>query len=242
MVCHHKGTLHLAQMGYGILCEDGKAVGGNELRNAMVDLRVHVIGTSCQDNAPLSVILHPLEGLLPFLFHILPGGDQLLPCGMGSHLHLSSRDLEGFCKFLYKGICQDGLVGKCHEGVHEMHMLLLQSLYIVLDIFCVGCHHGAVVMVACCRAFVALIGNAGVEDKLHALADQPGHMAVDQLCRIALRFAGNGLNTQLVDLPGGLGREHHMVAQLLKENSPEGEVFIHVEYPRDAYGAPVSLI
>ena len=65
---------------------------------------------------------------------------------------------------------------------------------------------------------------------------------MDQLGRIALRFTGNGFNAQFVELSGGLGREHHMVAQLLKENRPEGEVLKHVEDPGNPHRAPVCLV
>ena len=97
-------------------------------------------------------------------------------------------------------------------------------------------------MVACVRALIALIGDAGVEDELYALLDEPGHMSVYQLGRITLGFTGDGFDSQLIELPGGLGRQHHMVAQLLKEHSPEGEVFIHVEHPGNAYRTAVRLV
>ena len=58
-----------------------------------------------------------------------------------------------------------------------------------------------------------------LEDELYALFDEPGHMSVHQLGRIAFGFAGDGFDSQLIELPGGLGRQHHMVAQLLKEHS-----------------------
>ena len=53
-------------------------------------------------------------------------------------------------------------------------------------------------------------------------------MAVNQLGRIAFRFTGDGFNAKLVKLSGGLRGEDHMIAQLLKEYGPEGEILVHI--------------
>ena len=92
---------------------------------------------------------------------------------MGCHADLCCWNLEGFGKFCYQGLSQHLFVGKGHEWIHEMHLFFFQRLYVVLDIFRIGGDHGAVIVVACLRAFIALIGDAGVEDKLHALSDEP---------------------------------------------------------------------
>ena len=86
-----------------------------------------------------------------------------------------------------------------------MDIVFCQLFHIVFDILCIGGDHGAVVMVACLRRFVPLIGNAGIENVLDALFDQPGNVAVNQLGRIALRLTGDGFDTQLIKLFGRLG-------------------------------------
>ena len=242
LVRHHQRPFHPAQMGYGILGEDGKSVRGNQFRYAVVNLRIHMIGPAGQDYAPLSVFLQPGQSLLALFHQIIAGGSQLLPGGMGSHPDFGSRNLECPGKFLYKGIGENLLVGKRHKGIHKTHVFLGQRLHVIFNVFRIGGDHGAVVVVACVRALIALIGDAGVEDELYALLDEPGHMSVYQLGRITLGFAGDGFDSQLIELPGGLGRQHHMVAQLLKEHSPEGEVFIHVEHPGNAYRTAVRLV
>ena len=229
-------------MGYGVLGEDGKSVRGNQLRYAVVNLRVHMVGPSGQDNASLSVFLQPGQSLLALFLQIIAGGSQFLPGGMGGHPDFGSRNLECSGKFLYKCIGEYLLIGKGHKGIHETHVFLGQRLHVIFNIFRVGGDHGTVVVVACVRALIALIRDAGVEDELYALFDEPGHMSVHQLGRIAFGFAGDGFDSQLIELPGGLGRQHHMVAQLLKEHSPEGEVFIHVEHPGNAYRTAVRLV
>ena len=91
-------------------------------------------------------------------------------------------------------------------------------------------------------SLVPFIGNAGIEDKLHTLADQPADMTMGQLGRIAFRFTGNGLDPQFIDLFGGLGRQDHLIAQFLKECGPEGEILIHVENTGNSNAAPGSQI
>ena len=57
LVCDNQRPLHMAQMGHGILCQNGKAVGSDQLRNAVVDLRIHMVGTSGQNDAVAVVFL-----------------------------------------------------------------------------------------------------------------------------------------------------------------------------------------
>ena len=92
---------------------------------------------------------------------------------MGCHTDLSRRDLERTGKLLYQRICKDFFVCKCHKGVHKANLFLFQGFYVIFNVFRIGGDHGAVIMVSGLRAFVAFIGDAGIEDKLHTLADEP---------------------------------------------------------------------
>ena len=53
-------------------------------------------------------------------------------------------------------------------------------------------------------------------------------MSVNKLCGITLGLGGNGLDTHFVNLLVGRGGEHCTEAELLKENRPEGIIFVHV--------------
>ena len=81
----------------------------------------------------------------------------------------------------------------------------LKLVHIVLDIFRIGGNDRAVVVVDCIRELVALVRDTRVEDELHTVTDQPGHMSVGKLGRIAFGFTWDGLNTQLVDLTVEVG-------------------------------------
>ena len=59
-------------------------------------------------------------------------------------------------------------------------------------------------------------------------------MPVGELGGIALGLGGDGLHAALVEPAAGKRGELHLKAQLLKEGGPEGVVFVHIQYPRDA--------
>ena len=52
----------------------------------------------------------------------MAGSQKLLPCCVGSHFHLVRGNLMVPGKFLYKGLGQDLLIGKGHEGVVKPYM------------------------------------------------------------------------------------------------------------------------
>ena len=120
------------------------------------------------------------------------------------------------------------LIGKGEEGLHKENALFLEVLDIVFDIFRIGSHHGAVVVIARTWSFVSFIRNTGIENELLSLVNQPLDMSVYELCRVALGLGGNGFNPHFVNLLVGRGGEHRTETELLKENRPERIIFIHI--------------
>ena len=123
------------------------------------------------------------------------------------------------------------------EGVAEINVRISQLFYIIFDVLRVGGDDGAVVVVVGIRIFDALIGDARVEDEFQPLFQQPFHMSVGQLGRVALGFTGDGLDAHLVDLPVGFRGKDHAEAQFGKERIPERVVLVHVQYPGDTHRA-----
>ena len=72
-------------------------------------------------------------------------------------------------KFLNQGFGQNFLIGKRHKWIKEPDAVFLQLFHVVFNIFCIGSYHRTVVMVACLRSLIALIRNAGIEDKFNSL-------------------------------------------------------------------------
>ena len=76
-------------------------------------------------------------------------------------------------------------------------------------------------MVDCIREFISFIWNTWVENKFHAIADQPGYMTMCKLRRITFGFTWDGFNTQFVNLSVGSRREYNLILQFCKERIPE---------------------
>ena len=207
-----------------------------------MDLRVHVVGAARQHDAASAGLLQPVQNLLALCLHVPAGLQKLLPAGMRGHAHLSRRDIECLNEFRHQRLGQNLFVGKSHEGIHKVHVLLSQFFHVIFDVFRIGSDHGAVVVVARIRSLVALVGDAGVENEFHPLLDQPADVPVDQLGRVALGLAGDGLDAQLIELAGGLGRQGHVVSKALEKHRPEREVFVHVQHSGDSHHTAVRLV
>ena len=118
----------------------------------------------------------------------------------------------------------------------------MKLVHVVLNVLCIGGNDRTVVMVDCVREFVALVRNAGVENKFHAVFQKPGHMSVGKLGRIALGLTWNGLDSKLINLSGGGRGKHYLVFQFCKEGIPERIILKHIQYTRDTYLASHRLL
>ena len=85
---------------------------------------------------------------------------------------------------------------------------------------------------------VEVIGQAGVEDGVDPLLQQPFDMPVDQLRRVADGVGGDGIPAEVVGLPGGDGRNNDLKTELGEERMPERQVLDHVQPQRNADFAP----
>ena len=101
-------------------------------------------------------------------------------------------------------------------------------LHVILDVFGVGGDDGAVVVVVGVVKLIPLVKEGGVEDKVHFLFDEPRYMSVRQLCRIAFRLTGDGLDTELIDFAVGNRGEHYPETQLREEGEPERVILVHI--------------
>ena len=169
----------------------------------------------------------------------MTGIRQLLPTLFTGCGDLSSGNLG---EFLRQCIRHRSQISKGHERIAEGDLTAGNFLHVILDILGIRSNDGAVVMVVRIFEFIALIEQRRIEDELNTLTDQPGHITVRQLCRVTLGFTGDGLNTELVDLTIGAGREHHAVAQFGEKCEPERIVLVHIQYSGDTYHTSGSLV
>ena len=219
-------------MGNRILSKDCDSVAVDQIRDTVVDLRVNVVRTSCKDNSSSSCFLQILKSLLALFLNVLMYGIHFFPGFVSCCFHLSSRDIR---ENLSEALGHDFLGGQCQEWVHKGNGRIMKLVHVVLNVLCIGGNDRTVVMVDCVREFVALVRNAGVENKFHTISKQPGHMSVGKLGRIALGLTWNGLDSKFINLSGGGRGKNYLIFQLCKEGIPERIVLKHIQYPGNAH-------
>ncbi len=69
------------KMGNGILGKHRDIIGGDQLGDTVVNLRVNVVGTACKNDAALVVFLQITNYLFALVAHILSGTGLFLPSG-----------------------------------------------------------------------------------------------------------------------------------------------------------------
>ena len=242
LVGDHDRALDLAEVGDTVLGQNRESEARNHIRNAVVNFGVDVIGTAREDNAVLLVLLAPLHRALALGLDIFLCLNELAPARMGRSAGLGRRNVEFLLHDFLELRSQNLLVRKGHEGAQEADVLGLELLDIVLDVLGIARDNRAVVVIARAVFLIPLVGNAGVEDGLHAVLDEPAHMAVGNLCGIALRLRGDGLNAELVNLSGRNRREYHTEAEFTEEDRPERVVLVEIQHAGNADGAARCLI
>ena len=80
-------------MSNGILGENGKAKGRDQLRDGVVDLWVVVIWATCKNNTVSVVLLNPCKSLVTCAVHLVLDVDVFLPCGLNSSVNFGARDV-----------------------------------------------------------------------------------------------------------------------------------------------------
>ena len=232
-------TIRCGQVGDGVLGEYSYTVGGDHLRDAVVDLRVNVIGTACKDNALDMVFLHEFQDFLSLFANISAGLFEFLPAGDAGLTDFLGGNLSG--KFLFHGIGDGAHAGESHEGVAEPDLSFRDLLDVIADVLRIGGDDRAVVVVVRGGKLRALIEQGGVEDEVNALFNEPHHVTVRNLGRVARGLAGDGFNSHLVDPVCGQGREDHAVTEFCEEGRPEGVILVHIQYTGDSDRSPVCL-
>ena len=253
-------------MGDRILGQHCEIVARDQLRDTVVDLRIHVVRATCEHDAAVAGLLHPAEGLLALLLHILMRTLELCPGLMRRRadlllgeiplLKLLADLLEGELadrtdrildavrvdEDLHELVRADLFVRQREERLHEEDGVVLQVLDVINDVLRIGGDHRAVVVIARIRRFVPLVRNARVPDELLAVLHQPLDVTVCDLRRVALGLGRDRLDAELVDLTcAGRGQDGPEL-QLTEEGRPERIVLVHVEHTRDTHLATLGEI
>ena len=196
----------------GIFGQDGQFIGLNHLRNAVVDFRVHMIGTAHEHNRLLSGALNMLQNLFAIIAHIFTvTGNFHISCFHCPGDFLLA-DVFPLAEFLVKAGRQALFIVYGHKGLNEFHFLLAQNIHIPTDIFCIGRHNRTVEVIVRIMHFVLhVVRRAGIENLLDALFHQVHDMTMGNLGRIAKGIRRHRSHALIVHLRTGLARQFHPI-------------------------------
>ena len=236
------GPLGVEVDGEAVLGEDREAETRDHLGDAVVDLRVDVVGAAGEDDAAAVGGLHLLQHAGAFPADVLLGAKLLRPGAVRRFADVRLRNLPVLSKEGNEAVGGGLLIGHGDEGPEVADLLVRHVLDVVLEVFGVGDDDRAVEVVLGVAGFLVFIEHAGVEDGADAAVDEPLDMPVGELRGVALGFRGDRVHAALIELPGGEGGELQTEAQLPEEHRPEGIVLIDPEHAGNADRAAGRLV
>ena len=202
----------------GILGENGKAKGRDQLRDGVVDLWVVVIWTTCKNNTVSVVLLNPRKSLVTRAVHLVLDVDVFLPCGLNSGVNFGARDvlateatltslgvlLALFADELVQTALELVLLVIRNERSHVLDGRIGELVHVEAQRLRVAHDNWAVVVVGCGVVLLALPTNTRHPNEVWVLGQQVHDVAVGKLCRIAGGLGRHGLDAHVVRLCGGL--------------------------------------
>ena len=154
----------------------------------MVDLRIDVVRAARQHDAAAVILLDPRERRRALRADVGLCVLLLEPCGMDGGTGLRGGNAPRLFAEVSQALRGGLLVRKGEEGAQIGHTVLTDGVDVIFKIFGVGDDDGTVEVVLCAGRLLMLIEHARVEDGPDTVVDEPLHMAVGQLCWIALRL------------------------------------------------------
>ena len=166
LVVYTDRTFYRNQVGYRVFCEYSYTIAVDQVRDAMVDLRVDMVWTACKNDASAACFFHIFQCFFPFAAHILTDSSHFLPgCMCCSFYFICRNILEDLCQTFGNDLFR----GQGKEWVHEFNGRIMKLIHIVFDIFSIRGNDGAVVVVDCVREFVPLVRNTRVENEFYTI-------------------------------------------------------------------------
>ena len=166
LVVHTDRTFYRNQVGYRVFRQYSYTIAVDQIRDAMVDLRVDMVWTACKNDASVACFFHIFQCFFPFAAYIFTDSSHFRPGCMGCGFYFICRNiLEDFCQTFGNDLFR----GQGKERIHELNGRIMKFIHIVFDIFCIRGNDRAVVMVDCIREFVSLIWDTWIENKFHTI-------------------------------------------------------------------------
>ena len=243
-------------MSNGILGENSKAKGRDQLRDGVINLWVVVVWATCKNNTVSVVLLNPRKSLVTRAVHLVLDVDIFLPCSLNSGVNFGARDvLAAEATLAYLGVLLALLTDELVQTALELVLLVIRNershvldgrigelVHVEAQRLRVAHDNWAVVVVGCGVILLALPTNAWHPNEVWVLGQQIHDVAVGKLCRIAGGLGRHGLDAHVVRLCGGLVGQNDREAQLSEKRVPERIVLVHVQRARNAHCAAWSLV
>ena len=240
----------------GILGENSKAKGRDQLRDGVVNLGVVVIWTTCKNNTVSVVLLNPRKSLVACAVHLVLDVDVFLPCSLNSGVNFGARNvLAAEATLTSLGVLLALFTDELVQTALELVLLVVRNkrrhvldgrigelVHVEAQRLRVAHDNWAVVVVGCGVVLLALPTNTRHPNKVWVLGQQVHDVAVGKLRRIAGGLGRHGLDTRVVGLCCGLVGQNDREAQLGEKRVPERIVLVHVQRARNTYGAAWSLV
>ena len=174
----------------------------DHFRNAVVDLRINVIGTACENNAAAMRGLHLFQHAGALLTDVLFGAELLRPGAVCSFPDIGFRNLPVLGKERDETVGGSLLIGHGDERPKITDILIRHVLHVVLEILRIGNDNGTVEVVLGVAGFLMLVEYARMKDGADTAVDEPLDMPMGKLCGITFGFRGNGVHATLIKLSG----------------------------------------
>ena len=225
-----------------ILGENRQLVGLDHLGDAVIDLGIDMIGTTCKQDGVLARLCNAVENLLTIVADVLTILLDLCIARINRSRNLLFSDALGLSELLHEALDHALAVVDRQERLDKADILLTQDIHVDADVLRIGGDNRAVEII-CRRArlIVHIVRLAGVENRIDALLDEVDNMPVCELRGIAERVRRNRRHALVEELRRGFARDHDPIAEPVKEREPERIVLVHIERARNA-DAPATRL
>ena len=170
-------------MRHAVLSDDCQPQAADQLMDAVVDLRVDVVGSAGKDDDLLSGVPRLPDDLFALCHNVFPVLLQRRKAVFQRRLHLLFGGIAA--EHGGQGLYYVAAAVQVEERVQEI--VVVQLFAVRHKQFRIIRHHRTVIVIVRI-ALVDVIAHAGVEDEVHALFQQALDMTVCQLRRIAHRI------------------------------------------------------
>ena len=116
LVIDTKRTLQWCQMRNRVFGQYGDSVGINHIRDTMMDLRINVVRTTCQNDAASSGFFHIAKGFFSLSADIVSHMFQFCPRSMCRFQNFFFRKIG---EFLHQALCSCLFIRQSQERVAE---------------------------------------------------------------------------------------------------------------------------